>query len=330
MECVMSKPFFEGGTVFKKVFKVFLAGFFLALALLLAGASWSGRTAGLFGIKAEAASLSKKKLVMVKGMETQLTVKDAKQAVVWSSTNKKIATVTSDGVVTARRRGSCRIIAKVGARKLRCKVNVRYAAGPVNTKNTVKGIDISAWQGRVNFRKIRKSGVDFVIIRIGHGNQVDSYFASNYRRAKKAGLKVGGYWYSTAMNKSQAVRQRKLCMKKIRGKTFEFPIFIDIEHLPQLMRGPDLTSMVIKDFCTAVKRNGKIPGFYTSRGFIGRYVSSSVARDHGYFQWIAEYGTRNNYGHSYNMWQHGAGNVSGVNTLCDLDFYFPDEQNSVG
>lgn len=202
----------------------------------------------------------------------------------------------------------------------------RYKPGPVDTDGAVMGIDVSAWQGSIDFRKVKEDGVNFVIIRIGHGRSVDQYFESNYKKAKKAGLKVGGYWYSTALSAGQAAAQRKLCLRTIQGKKFEMPVFIDIEDLPQLRRGPALTTVVIKDFCKAVARKGYKAGFYTSRSFVGRFISRKTARNFGYVQWIAEWGTKNNYGYSYNFWQFGTGRVKGIHTPVDVDFYFPAEE----
>ena len=64
---------------------------------------------------------------------------------------------------------------------------------------TFRGIDVSAWQGKIDFQKVKQSGIDFVIIRAGYGkvaSQKDPYFETNYKNAKAAGLQVGAYWYS--------------------------------------------------------------------------------------------------------------------------------------
>lgn len=235
-------------------------GFFAAVILafvLLATASLAGLP-GAFGMTAEAATLSKRNLTLLKGSSAQLTVTGASGKVTWVSKKPKVAAVSKDGVVTGKKRGSAVIVAKTGGKKLKCLVHVMYA-GPVETADAVKGIDVSAWQGSINFRKVKKSGIDFVIIRIGHGTEVDRYFRSNYRKAKAAGLRVGGYWFSTALSRKQAAVQRNICLKAIRGKTFDFPVFIDIEYLPQLKRGQSLTSVVIKDFCRAMKKTAFLP-----------------------------------------------------------------------
>ena len=76
----------------------------------------------------------------------------------------------------------------------------------------IKGIDVSVWQGAIDFNAVRNSGVDFVIIRAGYGtNSKDKYFEENYRKAKAAGLHVGAYWYSYADSFSEAAQEAEMC-----------------------------------------------------------------------------------------------------------------------
>ena len=97
---------------------------------------------------------------------------------------------------------------------------------------TFKGIDVSQYQQNIDFKKVKASGVDFVIIRAGFGkyaNQKDPYFESHYKAAKAAGLKVGAYWYSYAATVAEAKAEAQTCINAIKGKTFEYPIYFDLE-----------------------------------------------------------------------------------------------------
>ena len=98
----------------------------------------------------------------------------------------------------------------------------------------IKGIDVSSWQGNIDFGKVKASGIDFVIIRAGYGrevSQIDKCFVQNYNAAKVAGLDVGAYWYSYADSAEDAVKEAKACMEVIKGKKFEYPIYFDLEKL---------------------------------------------------------------------------------------------------
>ena len=86
----------------------------------------------------------------------------------------------------------------------------------------IKGIDVSVWQGAIDFNAVRNSGVDFVIIRAGYGtNSKDKYFEENYRKAKAAELHVGAYWYSYADSFSEAVQEAEMFLSTLAGKQFD-------------------------------------------------------------------------------------------------------------
>ena len=99
-----------------------------------------------------------------------------------------------------------------------------------------KGIDVSQHQGNIDFGKVKAAGYDFVIIRAGYGkyaSQKDPYFEQNYAGAKAAGLNVGAYWYSYADSTANAKLEAEACLQVIKGKTFEYPIYFDLEERSQ-------------------------------------------------------------------------------------------------
>lgn len=185
----------------------------------------------------------------------------------------------------------------------------------------MRGIDISQFQGNVNFNKVKKSGIEFVIIRAGFGryeNQRDPYFAKNYKAAKAAGLHVGAYWYSYAQSAADALKEAQTCMKIIKGKQFDFPIFFDLEERSQFAKGRDHCDGLVKAFCGELEKNGWFAGLYISRSPLQTYISPAVAKR--YALWVAEYGSRCNYGGSYGIWQYSSnGRVSGISGNVDLD-----------
>lgn len=190
----------------------------------------------------------------------------------------------------------------------------------------IKGIDVSQWQGDIDFGKVRSAGVDFVIIRAGYGryiSQKDPTFEDNYRKAKSAGLNVGAYWYSYAESEADARAEAAVCMEAIKGKQFEYPIYFDLEEQSQFSRGKAFCSALVTAFCGEMEKAGYFAGLYISRSPLQNYITSEVAER--YALWVAEYGSKCNYGGSYGMWQYtSTGKVSGVNGACDCDYAYTD------
>lgn len=190
----------------------------------------------------------------------------------------------------------------------------------------MKGIDVSQWQDNIDFDKVKAAGVDFVIIRAGYGkyiNQKDPYFEQNYQRAKAAGLNVGAYWYSYADSVESTIEEAALCMRVLEGKTFEMPIYFDLEEPSQFSRGRAFCDSIVKAFCNGLEKNGYFTGLYISRSPLQTYISSDVAKR--YALWIAEYNSKCNYDGEYGIWQYSStGKVNGINGNVDMDECYVD------
>lgn len=191
---------------------------------------------------------------------------------------------------------------------------------------TFKGIDVSQYQQNIDFKKVKASGVDFVIIRAGFGryaHQKDPYFESHYKAAKAAGLKVGVYWYSYAMSEADAKEEAETCLSIIKGKQFEYPIYFDLEERSQFAKGRAFCNSLVKTFCNALEHAGYWAGLYISRSPLQQYISASVAKR--YALWVAEYGSRCNFSGTYGMWQYtSSGKVSGISGNVDMDICYVD------
>lgn len=191
---------------------------------------------------------------------------------------------------------------------------------------TIKGIDVSKWQGDINFAKVKAAGYDFVIIRAGFGryiSQKDPYFEQNYARAKAAGLNVGAYWYSYAVNVAQAQEEARICLEVLSGKQFEMPIYFDLEEPNAFDRGRSVCSEMVKAFCNALEKAGYFAGLYISRSYLQNYITDEVAKR--YTLWVAEYGPRLNYSGDVGMWQYSSGGkVNGVIGNVDMDECYID------
>lgn len=190
----------------------------------------------------------------------------------------------------------------------------------------MKGIDVSVWNNSIDFEKVKKAGIEYVIIRAGYGrvaSQKDKLFEQNYARAKAAGLLVGAYWYSYADSVAAAHQEAAACIECIKGKKFDFPIYFDIEEQAQFNRGVTFCSDLVKAFCNDLEAAGYFAGFYTGRYAVMNYISKAVAAR--YAAWIAEWGAKLNYSGQYGMWQYSAnGKVDGIFGNVDMDESYVD------
>lgn len=185
----------------------------------------------------------------------------------------------------------------------------------------MKGIDVSVWNGDVDFKKVKESGIDFVIIRAGYGSllkQKDIKFEDNYRKAKEAGLLTGFYWYSYGEETQDFVNEAKTCLEVIGDKEHELPIYFDLEEQSQLKRGKDFCSDAVKTFCSEINKAGKEAGLYISRYYLQTVIDDEIKK--WKHLWIAEYDLTLHYDGPYEIWQKtSVADVPGVTDHCDLN-----------
>lgn len=193
---------------------------------------------------------------------------------------------------------------------------------------TVKGIDVSKWQGAVDFKKVKAAGYSFVILNAGYGryiSQKDKYFESNYKNAKAAGLGVGAYWYSYATTADQAKEEAKIFAQAIAGKQFEYPLAYDVEDSTQAKLSNTVINNMCKAFCDYMESLGYYVSVYSYSSFLANKISAAVKSK--YDIWLAEFtsATKPSYKGEYGIWQHSStGKVSGVNGNVDLNLCYKD------
>lgn len=193
---------------------------------------------------------------------------------------------------------------------------------------TFKGIDVSHYQRNINWIKV-KGNVDFAILRAGYGdaisypNQIDSTFETNYKGCKNNNIPCGVYWYSYAKSVAEARQEAKACLSVIKGKTFEYPIYFDLEEKTQFAKGKAFCESIVKAFCNTLEEAGYYAGLYMSRSPLQQYISTSTASR--YALWVAEYNSQCNYSGSYGMWQYtSSGKVNGISGNVDCNYCYVD------
>lgn len=175
------------------------------------------------------------------------------------------------------------------------------------------GIDISKWNGGIDFNKVKNAGIKFVIIRAGFGvNGIDRLFKANYTAAREAGLKIGAYWYSYAKTKAELQNEIFAFMNAIKGLRFEMPIYWDIEEKWVI----DNINYVIPTVCNALEKAGYFAGYYTSASVNASVTEPNKKR---FTSWVAHWGKKA--GTYKPMHQYSStGEISGINGNVDLDF----------
>lgn len=166
-------------------------------------------------------------------------------------------------------------------------------------------IDVSKWNGNVDYKSVKSAGVTGVIIQCGYGmvsTQKDPYFEDNYKKAKAQGLKVGAYLYSYAQNVSEAKREAKVCLGWCKGKKFELPIYIDMEEdkIAQANGKSNMTK-IVATFCDTVKAKGYKVGVYANANWFRNYLDYKKLKSK-YSIWLAQYASSKDF--NCDIWQY--------------------------
>lgn len=189
-----------------------------------------------------------------------------------------------------------------------------------------KGIDVSHWQGRIDFDKVKSQGYSFVMINAGYGkyiSQKDENFEKNYAAARKAGLNIGTYWYSYALTEADALAEAKTFLEAVKGKMFEYPLAFDIEDASQSELPNAAINKIIEAFCDYLESNGYYAAVYSYANFFKRKVSDSVKSR--YDIWVAHFDVAKPAISNYGMWQYTSkGTVNGVSDRCDCNYAYKD------
>lgn len=197
----------------------------------------------------------------------------------------------------------------------------------VGTKSM--GIDVSHHQGKIDWAQVKASGVEFAIIRVGYRGQTsggiyeDAYFKTNITGAIANGIKVGVYFYSTAVNENEALEEAAWVVRKISTYNITYPVVYDFEDFNAYrcanVGGAQATSNALT-YLSFVKSNGYEPMMYANKGDI----TSRMSR--GSFPckfWLAHYTSQTDYTGNYNMWQYTSkGTVPGISGYVDMNIAY--------
>ena len=202
------------------------------------------------------------------------------------------------------------------------------------------GIDVSYWNGSnigktINWTKVREAGCEFAIIRCGYTNlnrfnlHTDNDFSTFIKAAKKAGIKVGVYFFSQATTTEEAVKEAEYAIKAVKnaGVSLDLPFYMDVEYgsgsrLKSAKLSKAAQTKVITAFCDKVEKAGYRAGIYASKFFYYEQMDyTALAKK--YVIWMAHYASKTDYKGEYTMWQHSStGSVSGISGNVDLNVWY--------
>lgn len=189
------------------------------------------------------------------------------------------------------------------------------------------GIDISTWQKGFNFDKAKAEGVEFIILRCAYSNSKDSCFEDFYKSCRDRGIPVGVYHYSMAKSVMDAKKEAELMLSILKGKQFEYPIYLDVEDKTQAKLGKSVLTSIIKTYCDTLEDAGYYVGIYSTYYFLRDYTN--VSELNKYDKWIAQWASKCSCPIDYGMWQFGGetnkirtNKVAGV--VCDQNYAYKD------
>ena len=182
----------------------------------------------------------------------------------------------------------------------------------------LKGIDVSEYQGVIDWKKVAASGVKVAIVRYADGMYIDRYFYQNMTGAIKAGLHVGAYIYSRAVNAAQAAEEAQRIIKACEPYNYDMPLYIDLEAKNLKY----LANTLAKAFMDECKKRGVLGGIYANLDWFNNYLDP-MPYIHDPL-WIAQYYSKITYRNPiFGMWQYtSTGRVAGINGDVDLNFVY--------
>ncbi len=205
-------------------------------------------------------------------------------------------------------------------------------------KDAAVGIDVSEFQGNIDWYAVKAAGVDFAIIRLGYRGMTqglleeDERFQQNLHGADSAGLDVGVYFFSQAVTAAEAAAEADFVLERLEGEKLTYPVVFDWEdpmpneEMPaETLRAIDCSGETVtkcaEAFCQRIQKGGYIPCVYFNKNQAYDFYNLETLKDYDF--WYAEYNPLPSVCYNFRMWQYSEeGTVPGIETTVDLDLCF--------
>ena len=223
--------------------------------------------------------------------------------------------------------------AKTTAKPAATTTVITYATKPgIGAGAIFEGVDVSVYQGNIDWNKAKADGIEFAIMRAGYGkyvSQKDKYFDQNMQNAKAAGLPCGVYWFSYALTPEDAIKEADACYEVIKNYKLEYPVSFDMETESQMKLPKETVAQIIEAFCGRMESYGYYTTLYTYASFLNYKVEDRIFDK--YDIWVAHYNTsKPAFNRNYGLWQYSCtGSVWGITGNVDRDYVYLDYERII-
>ena len=241
-----------------------------------------------------------------------------------TTTKARTTTVTTKATTTT---------AKTTAKPAATTTVITYATKPgIGAGAIFEGVDVSVYQGNIDWNKAKADGIEFAIMRAGYGkyvSQKDKYFDQNMKNAKAAGLPCGVYWFSYALTPEDAIKEADACYEVIKNYKLEYPVSFDMETESQMKLPKETVAQIIEAFCGRMESYGYYTTLYTYASFLNYKVEDRIFDK--YDIWVAHYNTsKPAFNRNYGLWQYSCtGSVWGITGNVDRDYVYLDYERII-
>ena len=191
----------------------------------------------------------------------------------------------------------------------------------------IKGIDVSEFQGNINWDKVKADGIEFAILKLGNiydydANYKDSKFDTNYKNARANGIKIGAYIYNYCNTIDTLKKGLEWAIKKLEGKELDLPFYLDMEDKDIQGETKETLTNQCNEFAKYVESKGYQAGVYANVNWLKNELNPNDF-DKKISVWVAQYYKECQYTGKYDIWQYASdGKVDGISGRCDMNYYY--------
>ena len=194
----------------------------------------------------------------------------------------------------------------------------------------IKGIDVSEFQGNINWDKVKADGIEFAILKLGNiydydANYKDSKFDTNYKNARANGIKIGAYIYNYCNTIDTLKKGLEWAIKKLEGKELDLPFYLDMEDKDIQGETKETLTNQCNEFAKYVESKGYQAGVYANVNWLKNELNPNDF-DKKISVWVAQYYKECQYTGKYDIWQYASdGSVSGISGNCDVNYLYNED-----
>ena len=191
----------------------------------------------------------------------------------------------------------------------------------------LRGIDVSTFQGDIDWEKVKNAGIDFAVIRCGFGSNTERYDDAKWKRnadeCTRLGIPFGAYLYSYAQTTEGAKSEAAHALRLLEGYKLSLPVYLDLEDDTVAGCSNEVIGQIADTFCAALQDAGYDVGIYANLNWWNNRLTSSAFDNPAWHKWVAQWGSECTYNGDYTMWQYtSSGSVDGISGNVDMDIWY--------